>query len=531
MFRSIAAAALLISLARAGTAQAIDQAKLREAIKMPALSVSFPFEVNLHSDFGDRQDPAVQIAALQKALRGDPSDAAIYVKIGNIYRAKPLKDDKQAQAAYRKAIPLFRRQLEKQPRNGGAMAQLGRSLFDAAQYAEAEKVLRESVLVAPKDWHTWAELGQFVQNHSLILFGKNSLAGADIEDIAAAQQGLEQALPEQIALLRKADTEAHADFDRAVALNPESPEPYEDRAGFFIGHILIVKMGRSTPGETSDAAGTILPETRNDLWKAAGLVPDDPARQASAAVCEMLHLLETAGESVKPVQPGALDRMPPASRDHIRVLMERLRKSAEDKDPHKAKIAAVALTNISLFSGETAEAERMAKRSLALDPNSRAAWETLCAVYISAHRFKEFAAVEEERLKHDDTPYNRLMLAKSYDRLSNTALASETTFSAVKRFPDDLLLNLAAVDVLLKRPEADALKQAAVSMAHAETLFAKMSEEDRKASRINLYLTRGGYHALTGKVQFAKEMLQSVLAEEPDNEEAKSLIAVLNGDP
>ena len=66
-------------------------------------------------------------------------------------------------------------------------------------------------------------------------------------------------------------------------------------------------------------------------------------------------------------------------------------------------------------------------------------------------------------------------------------------------------------------------------MAHAESLFAKMSLEDQKSNRANMNLTRGVYLARIGKVAVAKQVLQAVLVDDADNAQAKDIIGILGG--
>jgi tetratricopeptide (TPR) repeat protein len=527
---------LLVWLARAGAAQSIDQTKLREAIKLPEISVTFQFQFHLRDESGDPNDSTVQIAALQKTLRSDPSDAAVYVKIGDLYSTPPLNNDSQGDVAYRKAIPLFRKQLEKQPQNGRIKAQLGSALYETNQYVEAEKVLREAVRLAPHEWRPWADLGACIQHQALLLAsGSSKTVPFPIGDFTAIRQALEplleKATPEQIAMLQKRSVEAHADFDRAVALNPGSPEPYADRSDFFwLDQTITQNVIKIRQGRTSDTT-LFPPEALDDLWKAAGVAPDAPVRQGLSATFEIERGIDAAGDKIDTRQPGNIDRIPAISRDRLHILMERLRKMADGKDPRKAKVAVPVLIYCYLFNGDSTQVEQIAKRTLALDPTSRTAWEALIGVYISMKRYQEIATALEDRLKHEDTPFNRLLLAEVSVKLEKPKLVSEQVFSALQRFPDDLLLNLAAVDVLLKQPEAEALKKAGDSMEHTQTLFAKMSKEDQKTNETNMNLTRGVYLALVGKVPVAKTVIQSVLTDDPDDESAKEIMAILGGSP
>jgi tetratricopeptide (TPR) repeat protein len=538
MNRTLIATLAAIALARTGAAQSADHAKLREAVKLPQMSINFQFHADLGRGFGLHDDPTVRIAALRKTLHGDSSDADIYNRIGELYNTHALNANKQAQEAFAKAIPLYRKQLETQPRNGWILAQLGSDLFQVHEYAEAEKMLREAVRVAPQDWRTWAELGTFVQNNAVRIFvGNGKTLNFSANGAADLQQKLDPILnkklsSEQIALLQQATEEAHTDFDRAVALKPDAPEPYERRSSFFfIDTTTTQNIVKIAKGEKPDYTGFLSSRALDDIWKAASLAPDDMTVQVSAATFEMLHGMAAAGDKMAWGQAGNIDRMPETSRERLHAVILLLRTAADANDTHKAAIAATGLADFYLVDGDMDQATQMAARALRLNSTSTSAWEALCISYLGTKKFTELAAALEERIKHDDSPYHRLMLAKAYEKQKNTSLASQTVLSALKRFPDDFLLNLAAATVLMKQTEADALPQAEVLLTHAQALLTKMSAEDKNSNRLELDVARSVYLALTGKAALAKAVLQRVLTEDSDNKNAQELIAVLEASP
>ena len=534
MTRTVGTILLLASLACAGSAQTIDQSKLRDAIKLPQLAIEFDIHF---SSRNASDDPNASMTTLQQSLRGSASDAPIYMKIGDLYNSDPLNDVPRAKAAYRRAIPLFRKQIERQPRDGWAMSQLGTGLWESDENAEAEKLLRKAVLIAPNDWRVWAELGKFVQKQSLAALGIGKLKPVDFseEGIAVLRRELEAALsttarPDRIAQMQKNILEAQGNFDRAVSLNPNSPEPYEVRAGsFWPSQMILQSVIDTAQGKKSDASQGLPIEMLNDMWKAADLVPGDPSRQGMAAYFDIMRLAASAEFKMGMEAPGCIDRMPPASRVNVHTAIARLGKIAEEKDPRNSMKAASALTILHFFNGDMPQMEKWTKRLLSMDPNNKSAWAALSAAYLSTKRYDEFAVAEKDHLKHEDTSYNRLVLAKIYDSLHKPTLASEQVSSSIKRFPNDLLLNLASVDLLLRRPDNAALKQAGDPMAHAESLFAKMSLEDQKSNRANMNLTRGIYLARIGKVAVAKQVLQTVLVDDAENEQARDIIGILGG--
>jgi tetratricopeptide (TPR) repeat protein len=424
--------------------------------------------------------------------------------------------------------------LAKQPRNGWVLAQLGTCLSAVERNAEAEKMLREAVRVSPKDWRPWADLGGFLPKHALLQIGITDLSDITLNGPEAAIDQLEPLLKRTgpahaIAVLQKASAEAHADFDRAVSLSPNSPEPYTERGKFVYSDTLLTQnIIKLLKEETPDTTNVFPTAMVRDMSRAADLAPYDPERQATAAISEIALVANTVGDALKAGEPGAIDRMPEPSRDRIKREIQRLRKIVGEKDRRNAQIAAVSLINIELMGGETAQAEQFAKLALTREPTSRRAWDALCEVYRSAEKYQDLAKALEDRIKHEDTPYNCLALAKTYDQMADTTRASKLVLAGVQRFPNDFLLNLAAVDVLLRQTDAGALQQAEKHMEHAQALFARLSDDDRKSQSANMNLTRGVYLALTGKITYAREALQKVLEEDEYDPEAKTLVAILD---
>lgn len=522
---------LSMLLARAGSAQTIDQTKLRSTIRLPEVYINYQFKLSVRNE--GASSPNERIADLKKTLRGAASDAPIYLKIGDIYNSEPLNDSKSAQAAYAKGVALFRGQLRRQPANGWVMAQLGTGLSDIKQNQEAEKLLRKSVQVAPKDWRAWVELGKFIQNRNLFPFGGKQFH-FDTTDVAALRQKVEafvnkDALPRRIAQMQKASAEARADFDRAVQLNPNVPETYEARGSFrWIDETIVGNIVKSLQNKTPGAAVGMPAGALDDAWKAADLAPDDPVRQGFAVICEFLQIAATDPDLLTPGQSNNVEKMPAATQARIHTVTGRLQRAAATGNRRKAGVAASALTTIGIFTGNMEMAEQMAKHVLALNPKDEGAMDALAGVYVSGKRFQEFAEVQQARVKQEDTAYNHLVLAKIYDNLPDAALASHQVLIGVKRFPNDLLLNLAEVNVLLRQSGAGSLKQAERILEHAQSLYAKMSAADQKTNETNLNLARSAYMALSGKVDTAKEMLQNILKENADNQYAKDMMAALD---
>jgi len=174
------------------------------------------------------------------------------------------------------------------------------------------------------------------------------------------------------------------------------------------------------------------------------------------------------------------------------------------------------------------DASAAAKRAIELDANNQQAARVLVAAYLAGKRFSELATVLQDEIKHQDTPYLRLCLAHVYQVLGNYQAVSEQVLTGLDKFPDDLLLNLALVDGLMKAKTAGSLTKAGEAISRSQTLFDKLPEKEQTVDRANFEVTRGIYLALVGKPDIARLALRRVLNDDPNNEEAKEALDALS---
>src|SRR5882757_4807513 len=87
----------LAATAPFAVAQTVDRAKLRQSIEMPAINASLgvQFRSSERDGKGNKFDPALKLADLDKKLTGNPEDVTIYLEQHAVY-LECVKDEKKA---------------------------------------------------------------------------------------------------------------------------------------------------------------------------------------------------------------------------------------------------------------------------------------------------------------------------------------------------------------------------------------------------------------------------------------------------
>ncbi len=269
---------LVAAMASRVAAQQVDKEKLRKAAKMPTMS----FEVALYFSptrgfvlSEDKAELTAEVAAIQKAMKGDASDAERYHRLGELY--KELKDHDRKEKARDKAVDLYRQLVKSQPNDGRVLAQFGAALSDVGKDEESETVLRQAVKLAPQEWRCWTALGEFLQNKSLSVLWAASGKGKDITSFEQLLAEIEKnkPSPESIAQMKKSLDEARDCYDKAVAAAPQEPQPYVARGGFRMIQSFLEGMVSPEREGVKRWGEMLSPESLSDLKQAVKLSPND----------------------------------------------------------------------------------------------------------------------------------------------------------------------------------------------------------------------------------------------------------------
>lgn len=521
---------LLMVLTLTTAAKAVDKEKLRQAVSLPCISVIIGYAVNARGEFISNAEVIPEphkIAEMEKELKGDATDAERYSRLANLYsRAGQQAKGKEA---CQKAVALFRKQLEQHPDDAAIQWRLADSLDVAEKSEEAETLARRVVKDHPNDWHAWLVLGGILDGKcSRAIKGDKPFHSAGPEALLQSMRAAKPT-PEKIAASQQYRHEAVACFDRAVSLAPEEAEVYRRRGASRYNYGFLEYGLRLYKGEKADffeygMGKEALPDLRRAIdlnrqeYKGIGMV-------ALLETMTMAHDLEQQDPPAK--SPKKLVDVLSQNKI-VRCVLEAgsLRKSvlqdvacleAGTLDPDKSKAAEAAevLGFLQSFAlADHSAAEKNFRRSIELDPERVAAWDFLEGCLAEAKKYRELEAVCREHLKHKDSARNRLFLAKAYEYLDQLDKAEEVVRTGLQREPDDFMLRLALVDLLLMRGDKESLDQAGKILAKLRK--EKLSDDGRENRWVNYTFAGGIYYGLIGKSEEAQKWLKAVKKRKPE---------------
>jgi tetratricopeptide (TPR) repeat protein len=512
---------LLVVLTGPARAGEVDKVKLRKAVYLPTFSlaagIGFSSEDGLVL-MGDVRDIPAEIAALEKTLKGDDSDADRYYRLGRLY--DKLKDKKAEQATDR-AVEIYRRQLQARPDDGRLLAALGRALDAAGKTAEAETVLNRAIQAAPKEWSAWAARGHFLTGRAqaTLLHGST--------DLTAVFQAIvtRQVPPADLARSRADFQEALRCLDEAVRLAPDEPGARSERAlfrftcGFFQAGMQVRAGQRANP-----MAAVFCDDCLADVKQLARLCPADPRAVGIAAAFEVLMFMAHNPDKVKSVAQAA-DALPADSRKSVREDLDRLEQIAKGQDVEAAARAEEiqGLLSFMAFPDKTGT-EHHLRRALALSPQRDQSWDLLLGTLARDERYQDCLTAALERLRHKDNAHNRFLAAKTYEYLNDYARAEEQVRLGLAREPDDLHCRLALAALLLRHDEDAAVVQAGKELDRCAKLLQPSSPAD---ARDDYLVLRSVFLALSGDQRQARALLAGLLQRDKDNKKASEAQAAL----
>ena len=538
-WKRFAPALLLLTLAAfGGSARAIDRDKLRQSVPLPRLDVNF-----VNFNFGNQPDAApdeagvrAQIAALEAA---PPKTSQGLMQLGRLYWQ--VKDYAHSRATYASAIAISREATLADPDDLVSLSELCEALKGAGQLPEAEATLRRAVKIAPQNAGAWTKLGEVLltQASQTLFPGQDGFTF----DFGATKSfgGLSEAqldsrpTPEAIKRAQAFFDEAGASFERAVQVAPLDPQVYLERMGFrsrgaFFGGVLqtlsqrpdeaaTLKVAMSNASQTMQVA---LFSTENvaDLQAVARLKPDDVSANGAAATSTLLFSLARNGRQL-PLKNG-LDSLPASDVALIREAMGRLETLAGNGGGNQAE--ALEVLGGLRFLLEDPSATDTLRRAVALDPTRSQAINTLAVLLSKAKAFDELVPLLQRQVQREDTARNHLMLAKVYDKMNRPQDVATQVSAAMERDPDDQSANLARFALLLR---ADDLAKANGQLVRTAKLLASPNKPSPTQTSDFALLT-GGFMALSGKTDTAKQLFQRMVASDAQNEDAQKLLAALN---
>jgi tetratricopeptide (TPR) repeat protein len=170
------------------------------------------------------------------------------------------------------------------------------------------------------------------------------------------------------------------------------------------------------------------------------------------------------------------------------------------------------------------------ERAVKLDPERDGSWNGLALSAVNAGDFQELRRICEERLKYNDTVQNRVIFAKTLDRIDLPTKAIEQANKAVALEPNNLQARIYAGALLLKHPESpDADSDMRTHFSKAlESLDAIAETGKWEQLAVPYFLNTAIVLALDGRADEARETLEKLGKKEIEEEKYKDRLREIN---
>jgi tetratricopeptide (TPR) repeat protein len=520
----------ILVLASPAAADEIDKAKLRDVVSLPALNLKFGVGFDSRqgvSGLDAERDAQVEIAQLNKAMKGSASDAARHARLAELYDM--LHDKEKSQKAAVHAVDLYRQQRKTDPDNGRLLSKLALALLWADDSEKAEKAARHAVELAPREWECHLTLGRVLSDKALFKVTDGASDLDRVIQIVASKKGAGDLLKQVQADL----DEAMKLYDRAAELAPGEVDVWGQRVYLRIG-MGYIRAGQALleQKEVDPLSLLLSDDLLADVQKWADVSPNDPRAIATAIVAPWMAAVNKEDASPSPREgESGLDLIPEKSRRAIEKNAKLLDKLTEAKNPVTAASACEVLGIVYMFVyQDIPKSQAKLRRAVELDPDRDQAWDLL-SMMLAEDKPKECLEVCGARLKHKDTPHNRLMAAKLYERQGEFDKALDQARLAAKLDAKDVGCKIAVATMLLKHDDAKSVQQAGEQLAAAEKLLKDAKAEDLAKEYANLHndylLTSGICHALAGKRAEGEKLIRDLLKADAKNEKAQQALAAM----
>ena len=494
------------------------------------------------------QDRAFQLGVLKGEFKGNDSDAERWYRLGLFYSNAGSPEAKQD--AYTHASTLYLAQIRKTPNDPSLLIKYSAILELVGEPDQSEAVLRRAVRLAPGDARAWAALGQILAEQvtpPLLTPDLKKKISVRLENMSAEQASAfgEEAKDyrpklEQIAKAQQTLDEAERCFDKAIQAQPKASAGYSGRAWFRSRgqKILSIFLSRLRKDNLTLAAAVqevsgSQPDTfqyrsagvLTDYREAAATAPDDLYTVYSALNQELISALHRFGETHTAGQIWAFASSPADTQHFVELDLALMEHIAGGKDPLMTSQAASAAGCIRSVIQQNQKAERDYRRAIVCAPQALGAYDGLIANLSDDQKYADAAVFAEQRVMLLDTAYNRVILAKIYDKLNRPVLVEAQIQAALKVEPDNGIANIAELVLLLRRSDVPGvLPLAQRQLEHVNALYYHSPELN---ALIDTAVAGSVYFALSGNEASARADLSEVLAVDKTNETALKVLEIL----
>jgi Tfp pilus assembly protein PilF len=510
-----------------------DKEQLRKLAALP--QIGFKCDLTTHVLTNKKAKPTQQeIDNVLKQMRGDVSDAERYSQLANLYNDRD--EWPKAKDAFGTVVRLYRERLKVQAKDGRLHARLGEALAQVGENEQAETEMRIAVRIAPRDAECWSILAFELVDKSLFLVlneGRTPRPKSSMDE-KAKQMMTRPPSRQQLAEAEQLLEESRACIDKAVALDPKNAKMYSRRICWRLEAGSFRAFRRILAGEKKDFAMMarqaitspefIYDEYQSYKWRE--LV--EPRKIAERAMLEFRFGHEIAQQRVKLASTRenqiTFDDLPEASQQAIRADLGKLQQQIDAKDARLSSSAAEAhgmLLFLLLKDGKGAE--KSLRRAISRDPSLENPRTVLEFILCEQNRGEDAKKVREEAIARKDSASNRYLLAKDYDFLGQSRQAAEQMEIGLRLDPGDFYCHLGLAALLMKRADAEGLKQAA---EHFNKAKAALEKESTKNQRTEYQFLVALYAALTDHPSEAKEWLQELASSDKSAQVKKALAAL-----
>ena len=530
--------AVLVAAAPAAAPSLTSQ--LRAAVRLP--QVAFNLEPQFGRKWGvtaeeDVADPAAELARLTATLKGVPADAPVQLQL---FRLALLTGDTNAAGFHAAALAGFRKLATEHPDASVPALGMARLLWLAGDESAAEPLIRTVTKKHTANWEAWILQGEILAARSIKVF-------TDWKDEKSPNPMAAYVLG---ALKPKGDlTAAKATFDeaekcieRARKMAPDEPRLW----AAIVPYLLDREMRRRVLAdpqapEARQAAVSLLNQAAAGPEVEAALkrIPNDFRLLGLSIYLHILPELAEGGIRLGFNPDGArpIDLLRSETRSWVRERQGRIENLATNvteaaaETSSKSRRAGAAemagAYQYVLFANGPA-ATRFAKLALELDPSRQRAMELVVAGMVNERRWTDLQSLCEQRIRLNDHPLPRLLLAKSQFNEGRREPALATLTAANEKFPQDRLLLaalLAARVAVADIPEDSAL------LARLHRLFPDPANtpDDTDASR-SVVMSALIAQAISGETAVPKKVLRSMLGADPTDAYANEVLGLLRSD-
>ncbi|MBC8102303.1 MAG: aspartyl protease family protein [Cytophagales bacterium] len=518
------------------TAERVDKERLRQAVEIPMAEFS-PVLAGIakpDSENGGESDLPLQIAALEKRLKDDATNAVRQIAIGDLFLTD--KQPEKAKAAYEKAAVFYRAQIKSAPNSADFAAKLARVLIAMEQVDEASLEARRATQSAPASPDGWLALGWATHARSVAaLTGRTStvtVSGSDESELRDLLARLRKTPPTITQMQQAQDLakEARGYFDQAVMVAGASPKPFEERARFLVDSNLGIKATLRGLENKLDTVNPVLytKEYLTDMEAAADLTPNDPLAQTKAATAAVELPLFQGRSGIDSRESRFWKSLPGDARSAAQVRITRLVSLGSHRDKGIAAKATEQLGQVQYLLMRNPDlAEKTLRKAALMDPTQSSAVHTLVELLTEKRRYQDIAALLQERLAVKATALDHLMLARSLDQLNRFEEAEASAKAAQALCPSSFITNLTYAALLLKYSDTDTFRRATTADECLERAEKAMGNFVSRSQRAQYNNTRAIFWGIWGDPAEAKALVMRVIEESRTDTQARDILGAI----